>query len=63
MAGEKADRDISPKDMGESDTVVTASILLNAEFKNWKIHIVFIVYLFLLETQPNSKSHTRQRVF
>ena len=28
MAGEKADRDISPKDMGESDTVGAASILV-----------------------------------
>jgi len=28
IAGEKADRDISPKDMGESDTVGAVSILL-----------------------------------
>jgi len=27
MAGEKADRDISPKDMGETDTLGAASIL------------------------------------
>jgi hypothetical protein len=33
IAGEKADRDISPKDMGESDTVVAVSILSVLRFK------------------------------